>query len=54
MKDKPTDAKLVVLAFCGMELFDANDWATDLDLTAIPLGFLETLGMQNFMYTLET
>ncbi|GLJ29405.1 hypothetical protein SUGI_0579720 [Cryptomeria japonica] len=53
--DKEIDAKLILVAFRGTQLFDADDYITDLDFSwydyaqigKVHLGFLEALGLAN-------
>uniref|UniRef100_A0A0D6QUS9 Fungal lipase-type domain-containing protein n=1 Tax=Araucaria cunninghamii TaxID=56994 RepID=A0A0D6QUS9_ARACU len=53
--DKETDANLVVISFRGTQIFEADDYITDLDFSwyrsnqmgKVHLGFLEALGLVN-------
>lgn len=51
--DQPKDARAIVVAFRGTEVFNAIDWSTDMDfswfevkgLGKVHVGFLEALGL---------
>jgi pimeloyl-ACP methyl ester carboxylesterase len=54
MTDRPSDASTVVVSFRGTELFNMQDWSTDVNLSWLRLGamghvhvgFLKALGLQ--------
>lgn len=56
--DKFKDVNVVVVVFCGMEVFNVYDWSIDLDfiwvkldcLGGVYLGFFEVLGFVSCKY----